>query len=400
MNLSNIDFSSQAFNADPFPVFTRLREQQAVMWVESGYRGLQGVWFVTRYAEAVALLKDSRVVVDQGSIDPGANGGKSVPVPLWIAHSMIRKDGLDHTRLRALVSGAFTAHFIEGLRPRIESLANALIDQMQQAGSADLVEDFAYPLPINVIALILGIPPADYQLVRDYSKNMSEILVSPTPSPEQRANLGHFGEYIAALVEAKRHDLGNDLISQLLQLPGDRLTTDELKGTVALLVFAGHETTSNLIGNGLLALFAHPAQFDRIRHDYRLIPAAIEELLRYCGPLISAPSRFAATDFEFGGQQIHKGDLINVLIASGDRDDAQFSQPDVLDVTRAIDKHLAFGQGIHYCLGAPLARLEGQIALESLLHRLPDLHLAVAPEAIQWRGNLVLRGPASIPIAF
>ena len=193
---------------------------------------------------------------------------------------------------------------------------------------------------------------------------------------------------------------GDDLISRLLQLPGDRLTLDELKGTVGLLIFAGHETTSNLIGNAMLTLFAHPDQFDRLKQDHGLIPAAVEEMLRFCGPVLAAPSRFAAADFEFAGQQIRKGDMITVLLASADRDSAQFSEPEALDVARTIDKHLAFGQGIHYCLGAPLARLEGQIALESLISRFPNIRLAVAPEAIQWRGNLVLRGPASIPVTF
>ena len=204
-------FRVRRFNADPFSIFARLRNEQAVIRVASHYQGERSLWFVTRYAEAVAILKDSHVVVDLDSIDPATKGvnGPGHPVsPLLIEQTMIRKDGMDHTRLRAIASNAFTPRFIEGLRPRIQAITNDLLDQMQAAGSVDLVEDFAYPLPINVISLILGVPSEDFHLVRTYSQNFSDLIGNANPSAAQYTNLMQFSEYIAALVENKREHPG------------------------------------------------------------------------------------------------------------------------------------------------------------------------------------------------
>jgi cytochrome P450 len=315
---------------------------------------------------------------------------------------MLSRDPPDHTRLRRLVSKAFTPRMVELLRPRVQAIADALLDAVADRGEMDLIDDYAFPLPITVIAEMLGVPPAD----RDQFRAWSDTLVAAVPpmpaGPEATEAAEGLRRYLEALFEERRRAPAEDLSTGLLQAEeaGDRLSKEELQGMMYLLLVAGYETTANLIGSGVLALLQHPDQLAALRGDPALLPSAVEELLRFCAPVATSTLRYAADDVALGGVVIPKGDMVLVVITAANRDPVRFPFPDALDITRADNKHLAFGHGIHYCLGAPLARLEGEIALGTLLRRMPDLRLSVAPGALTWRPSLVLRGLTKLPVVF
>jgi cytochrome P450 len=382
------------FIANPFPMLEMLRNNMPVFRYE--LPNGRAMWFITRFEDAIRALKDTRLSSDSYAMFGGKAGAKQSP--LGLESSMVFTDEPDHTRLRMLVSKGFTPRFIEGLRPRIEEIAKELLDQVEATGKRemDLVNDFAFPMPINVISEMLGVPPEDRDQIRAGSNALGD---STSTDPNRWQQISQFAAYVRQLIAKKRSHPADDLLSRLVKTDGDdQLTEQELIGMVSLLIFAGHETTSNLIGNGMLALLTQPAQFEKLKADPALIPGAVEELLRYCGPAISTGPRFALEDVEIGGQTIRKGDMVNVVIGSADRDSTQFTDPDELDVARKVERHLAFGHGIHYCLGAPLARLEGQIAFSALITRLPTLQLNVDPATLTWRGNSVIRGLASLPV--
>jgi cytochrome P450 len=318
-----------------------------------------------------------------------------------LGQSMIAVDEPDHRRLRGLVSKAFTPKYIQSLRPSIQKIADDLLDRVEDQGHMDLITDYAFPLPINVISDMLGVPSDGQDLIREWSE-----LFSGDGAARQDDNrlmiTQIFSDYLIQLIKEKRAHPQEDLISQLVQIEeaGDRLDENELISMMALLIFAGHETTSNLVGNGTLMLFDHPAQLQRLVADLSLVPAAVEEFLRFNGPVLSPAPRFAREDIELGGQQIRKGDMLLTVLGSANRDEKQFTQPEEMDIARSLNRHVAFGQGIHICLGAPLARLEGDIAFTTLLRRLPNLRLAIPRDAVTWRGNFSLHGINSLPVAF
>ncbi len=267
----------------------------------------------------------------------------------------------------------------------------------------DLIDDYAFPLPITVIAELLGVPAEDRNKFREWSN--AAVSGDTTQEYMEKVLLPHmqaFTGYLRAMFEEKRKNPKDDLISGLVRAEeaGDKLSEDELLGMVFLLLIAGHETTVNLIGNGMLALLQHPDQLQKLREDPSLIKPAIEELLRYDGPVESSTERFAREDIAIGGTVIPKGEMVMVVIASADHDPERFANPDELDLTRADNKHLAFGKGIHFCLGAPLARMEGQIAINTLLRRIPELRLADSPGSLTWRPGMVLRGLKGLPVEF
>jgi cytochrome P450 len=398
-------FFDGQFAANPFPMLAQMRAMGAIVEVPLPYSdGTHKAWMVTRMEEAVQVLKDRRFTVDRSAVfgDPyrqraeqqAANG------PGFLGNSMISVDEPDHRRLRGLVSKAFTPKYIASLRPSIQQIADELLDKVQDQGSMDLVNDYGYPLPINVISDMLGVPRKNREQIRAWSQT---VIGGGTGSREERrSNMWAFTNYIMQLVAEKRQHPQDDLISQLVQQEdeGDYLSEPELLSMVGLLIFAGHETTSNLIGIGTLMLLDHPDQLEKLKADLSLVPAAVEELLRYNGPVASPAPRFAVEDIELGGQHIGKGDLVLTVLASADRDETHFTKPDELDIARSLNRHIAFGQGIHVCLGAPLARLEGDIAFTTLLRRMPNLRLNVPRETISWRGSFNLRGLASLPVAF
>ena len=315
---------------------------------------------------------------------------------------MLNRDGDDHRRLRRLVTKAFTPRMVEQLRPRIQEIADELIDAVESRGSMDLSAEYAFPLPITVIAELLGVSNAD----QDRFKEWSDAIITPAIGPEAMERFfGQMGEFVAYLTDlfaARRADPQDDLVSALLAARDeeDALTEEEVFGTVVLLIVAGHETTVGLIGNAVVNLLSHPDQLELVRADASLIPAAIEEALRYEGPVERALNRWAATDVELGGQTIRKGELVIAIVNAADRDPDRFDDPDRLDVQREDSRHLAFGRGSHFCLGAPLARLEAAIALETLFRRLPGLRLAAERNELEWRPTPGFRRLETLPVAW
>ena len=379
--------------ADPHPVWRRLRSEDPV---HASPRG----WLVTRYRDATAVLRDHRF-----SASPThRRGGDLVPTGPRQPGTrlLVFLDPPDHTRLRGLVNKAFTPQVVRGLRPRVEALVGELLDQVEPRGRMELLGDLAYPLPVAVICELLGVPAADRRQFRAWSAAAARLLDGELPEDALAQGVeavagfvAYFGELLG---DRRRHPAG-DLLSALVaaEEAGDRLTLEELQATVVLLFVAGHETTVNLIGNGVLALLRHPDQLRRLRADPGLGRLAVEELLRFDGP-VTVTARFATVASEVGGQPIAAGEEVVVSLAAANRDPEVFAEPDRLDLGRADNHHLAFSAGMHYCLGASLARLEGEVALRALLGRLPRLRLA-GPEP-RWRDHLVLRGLDSLELAF
>jgi cytochrome P450 len=396
---------SDDFRADPYPIFAAMRENDPVLR-QLGIDGETMIWFVSRYEDVAAVLvDDERFVRDPRlALTPEELAEQPVPPPAMAAieNHMLNRDGDDHRRLRRLVTKAFTPKMVEQLRPRIQAIADELLDTTEAAGEGDLSAEYAFPLPIIVIAELLGVPPAD----RDRFRVWTDAIVTPALGPGELekffALMGEFVAYLGELFATRRAAPTDDLVSALLTArdEGDALSEEEVFGMVVLLIVAGHETTVGLVGNAVLNLLTHPDQLTLVRSDSALIPGCIEEVLRYEGPVERALNRWAAADVELGGHTIARGDLVIVVLGSADRDPSRFADPDVLDVTREDTRHLAFGRGSHYCLGAPLARLEAVIALETLLHRRPNLRLAAPREELVWRPTPGFRRLGALPVAW
>jgi cytochrome P450 len=396
---------TQSSREDPFSpaakhhahtFYAQLRAAQPVscLTLPSGRRR----WLIARYDEAERALLDPRLLKSVFSND-------LPPEVRPLTKHMLSSDPPAHTRLRALVRKAFSPRLVEQLRPRIQQIADELLDAVAPSGRMDLIDDYAFPLPIMVICELLGVPLTDRAQFRYWSNAIvsGEPLTTGEPVEAwRRSAVADFGDYVRALFERKRADPRNDLVSALIQVheEGDALSEDELLATVFLLIVAGHETTVNLIGNGMLALLSHPHQLRMLIGDPPLVASAVEELLRYTGPLETSTPRYASTEIELNGVTIPQGDQVVVVLASADRDDTRFACADQLDITRVDNRHLAFGKGIHFCLGASLARLEVQIAIATLLRRMPTLHCAVPLEQLQWRPSLLIRGLQSFPVLF
>jgi cytochrome P450 len=385
---------NRAFFADPHGIYRRLREEGPVR-PATPERGLR-VWLVTRYAEARELLADPRLSKDStralGLFPPGAAQAHASS----LAAHMLNSDPPDHTRLRKLVNRAFTARTVARLRPRIEEITDRLLDDVAAAGSVDLVQTFAFPLPITVICELLGVPDADSDRFREWTK---PFVAAASPEELQRAHEEMLA-YLVDLVAAKRREPADDLLSALVTVSdeGDRLSADEIVAMAFLLLVAGHETTVNLIVNSVLALLLHPDQLAVLRADRSLLPGAVEEFLRYEGPINIATVRFTTQPIQVGEVEIPANEFVMISLLSANRDGERFPDPDQLDITRSAGGHLAFGHGIHYCLGAPLARLEAEIALGRLLDRFPKLELDTDPDALEWRISTLIRGPQTMPV--
>jgi cytochrome P450 len=400
------------FKKNPYPLFEMLRTNQPVAQVNLA--GNRPAWLISRYQEAELVLKDQRFVKDAANaftleelasffpLRAASNDDEDRPRPFLFHRQMLNTDPPDHTRLRSLVNMAFTPRMVEQWRGRIQTITDELLDAVQEKGEMELIGDFAFPLPITVITEMLGIPVADRMQFRAWSNGVIESSGNPEAFVHMREHLHAFGEYLVKLINEKRAQTGDDLLSKLIRAEseGDKLSEEELVSMVFLLLVAGHETTVNLIGNGILALLQHPDQMELLKKDPSLITSAVEEFLRYQGPLLTATQRWAREDVELAGQHIKRGDYVVVLLASANRDGEEFAQADKLDITRKDNHHLAFGKGIHFCLGAPLARLEGQIAIGTLLRRMPDLRLAIDLDQLQWRPGALIMGLSKLPVAF
>jgi cytochrome P450 PksS len=312
---------------------------------------------------------------------------------------MLNQDGPDHTRLRTLVHKAFTPHLIEQLRSRVQSVCDELLEEFEARGHMELMGGYALPLPLTVIAELLGIPSGIRNRLHGLSRSTfsaSNMLGVLRSMPDQRLLISR----IRKLVAERRRDPRDDLITALVQAEeaGDKLSEPELVATIALLLVAGYETTVNLIGSGALTFIQHPEQRMLLEQNPALAPSAVEEMLRYTSPLDMASQRFAREDLTIDSVKISQGDLVVAVLGSANHDETQFVEPESFDIARQPNKHVAFGQGAHFCLGAPLARLEGQIALTTLFRRFPDLRLARPAESLRWRKSLIIRGLEELPV--
>jgi pimeloyl-[acyl-carrier protein] synthase len=385
------------FHADPYPFYHRLRS------IDPVYQTPMGFWVLTRYDDVVMVLRDSRFGRD-GFEQVLASVYGDDKEPGQLPRSMLFRDPPDHTRLRALVSKAFTPRVIEDMRTHIQDIVNRLLDRVQASEGMDVIADLAYPLPVTVICEMLGVPPQDREHIRQWSsdvaRSLDAIAMAADAEIVTRGKVARRAliEYFRRLLPERRKQPKDDLLSLLIaaEEQGDKLSEGELLATCVLLFIAGHETTVNLIGNGLLALLRHPEQLQRLKDDPVLIQSAVEELLRYDSP-VQRTARITNTEVEIDGRKIAKGSMVVAAIGAANRDPAHFSDPDRLDITRRDNRHVAFGFGMHFCLGAPLARVEGQIALGTLLRRKPSLAIA---GPLTWRESSTLRGLKTFPVAF
>ena len=390
-------YDDPAFVAEPFPFYRTQRDEGPVRRVAT-VRGIEA-WLVTRYSAGLAALSDPRFSSDlRDAADTRLLDLLPSAERESFLRSMIRVGPPDHTRLRRLVSKAFTARRVAALRPRVQEIADALVDAVRPAGRADLVADIALPLPVTVICELLGVPTAD----REGFQEWTDAILTQENFDRDRVDDAWrtMWAYLEWLLAAKRSRPGDDLLSALIVARDDEgsLEEDELVAMAFLLLVAGYITTVNLIAGGTATLLAHPQQLKLLRDDPRLLPGAVDELLRYDGPVNPGVVRFPTEDVEIAGVRIPRGDTVMIATAIADRDPSHFADPDRLDVTRTQNAHLAFGHGAHYCLGAPLARLEGEIALGTII-RLPDLALAVPFEELRWH-VASLRGPKAVPVTF
>lgn len=389
-------FLTGSFLGDPYPLYARLRETSPVFRLQSG------LLLVTRYADVDAVLRDRRFVHDMARSIAKRHGAHVLrnPILQWLTNVVLTIDPPEHTRVRRLAVGAFSAKRVAGLRGQVQAVVDRLIDAVEAERQMDVIADFAHRLPVIVICDLLGIPERDRAPFLEAPLDLARAF-DPTPMPKevrdaQNLKIERILAYFSALAERRRREPGDDLLSALVQAEeGNRGLSDaEVSNNAAFLFVAGHETTANLIGNGLWALHRNPAQLARLKADPDLMPRAVEELLRYESP-VQLTEREAAEEVVLAGRRIRKGETVVAVMGSANRDPAAFEDPDRLDIARAGPRNLAFGQGIHYCLGAQLARLEGGLALATLLRRLPGLEVEV--ETPRWRANANLRGLESLP---
>jgi cytochrome P450 len=384
-------------HADPYPMYAQLRERSPVL------QSFPGLWVLSRYRDIAPLFRDPRMSADRRNSSLYQAFIASLPDQHWIEEippSMLFLDPPDHTRLRKLANRAFTPRVVEAMRPRVEELVADLLDAAASDGHLDVVGDLGYPLPVTVICDMLAIPEADREQVRAWSLDLIYTLdpIVPQDKLERAERAAYaFRDYVQDLIVERRPRPGDDLLSRLIasEESGERLTDEDIVSTCVLLLIAGHETTSGLIGNGMLALLRHPDQMRRLREDPSLIRTAVEELLRYDGP-VQLTGRIARERLEVGGQEIQAGENVVFLSGSANHDPEVFPGPDRLDIGREPNHHLGFGGGIHFCLGAPLARLEAGIAIGALVRRFRDIELAA--DDVEWRDTITLRALRALPV--
>jgi cytochrome P450 len=386
---------------DPNPIYHRMRALDPVHWSEK-----YDAWLVTSYDAVAAGLNDLRLSSDRAKLLREMAGSDELePYFEFLSNRMVLTDPPKHTRLRGQVTRAFTPHTIEDLRPHIQQLVDGLLDAVEPRGQVDFIHDFAFPLPATVIMEMLGLPPDD----RDQLKHWSDDFLIFFGTHPRNISLAQYRQalettramsaYLRAAADRVRAG-SRDCLLKTLELAveqGDRLSEAELIATAQQLFVAGHETTTNLLANSVVALLRNPDQLQKLRDQPALIPVAVEEFLRYCGPA-QFTHRLATADVPLGGKTVRRGQFVFLFMGAANRDPAHFPDPDRLDVTRAPHKHVAFGVGHHFCVGAPLARLEAQVALATVLRRLPNLRLAA--DKLEYHENLNLHGPKSLPLVF
>ena len=395
-----------AFRVNPYPVYKRLLEEDPVHMTAFGVRAF------ARYADQLAILKDHRRWTSDEQKSPlfeaNREAARQALGPdadtLDLERPFLFRDPPDHTRLRGLVNKAFTPRVVEELRPRIQAIVDELLDAVAERGEMEVIEDLAYPLPVTVICEMLGVPVEDQELFKGWSRILvrsldPEVAVPPEEMRRRAQAIKAFNQYFRGLVAERRKKPSDDLLSALIAAEdeGSKLSENELLSTCSLILVAGHETTVNLVGNGVLQLLRHPDQLAKLRADPSLARSAVEEVLRF-DPPVQFNARLAAEDVEIAGVKVQKGEFVILLIGAANRDPAVFNDPDTFDITRNDTNHMGFGHGIHFCLGAPLARVEGEIALRALTQRCRNLRLLQDPPP--YKDMITLRGLAALPIAF
>ena len=385
--------------ANPYPLFERLRTEAPVHWDPYLH-----AWVVTRYADVVTVLHHFSANRTPSPEQFAAMGLAELgPLAQVMVKQMLFMDAPDHTRLRGLASTAFTPARVEALRSHIQEILNNLLEPLLPAGQLDVIADLAAPLPAIVTAEMMGLPISDANQLKDWSADFAEVLGNFQHNPDRASRtlkcVEEMTSYFRDAVQKMRTDPREGLINALLtaELDGDRLTEEEIIANCIVTMVGGQETTTNLIGNGVLTLLRHPDQLERLQNDLTLIPSAVEELLRYESPS-QHTARICREDTELGGQIIRKGQAVIAVMAAGNRDPERFPDPDRLDLGRTDNRHLAFGWASHFCFGAPLARIEGQLVFEALVRR--TANMVIAPGPIVWRDNLGLRGLTSLQVTF
>ncbi|SFJ64827.1 cytochrome P450 family protein [Thermoflavimicrobium dichotomicum] len=393
---------SPDFKEHAYEIYQELREKDPVHQITMPNGNI--AWIISRYHDAVSLLKDKRLQKNPRTVFSAEQYQQAFPFPemrLFIEH-MLNSDPPDHTRLRSLVQKAFTPRIIENLRPRIQEIADQLLESVEAQGHMDIIQDYAFPLPIILISELLGIPTEDRNQFRQWSNAVIYAFNQPERLKQVLPEIRAFHAYLQTFITKRRQNPQDDLTSELIraETENEKLSEKELYSMLFLLIIAGHETTVNLIGNSVFSLLQHPDQCEKLKKEPAFISLAVEEFLRYMSPVEFATNRWAIEDIQLHGKTIKKQDLVLISIASANRDPAKFTHPEKLDITREKNEHIAFGHGIHFCLGAPLARLEGQIAIQTLLQRIPAFELAVTRQELKWQSTFLMRGLQHLPIRF
>ncbi|MEK5247343.1 cytochrome P450 [Bacillus sp. FSL R9-9530] len=397
-----INLASAQFKEDAYEIYKESRKVQPILFVNQIEIGKE--WLITRYEDALPLLKDNRLKKDQANVFPQdtKNMHLSVDNSDHLTTHMLNSDPPNHSRLRSLVQKAFTPKMISQLDGRIQRIADDLISEIERKGTLNLVDDYSFPLPIIVISEMLGIPKEDQAKFRIWSHAVIASPETPEEIKETEKQLSEFITYLQYIVDVKRKNPKEDLVSALIlaENEGHKLSARELYSMIMLLIVAGHETTVNLITNTVLALLENPKQLQLLKENPELIDSAIEEGLRYYSPVEVTTARWAAEPFQIHDQTIQKGDMVIIALASANRDETVFENPEVFDIMRENNRHIAFGHGSHFCLGAPLARLEAKIAITALFKRMPSLQIKGEREKINWQGNYLMRSLEELPLSF
>ncbi|WP_420986125.1 cytochrome P450 family protein [Bacillus toyonensis] len=397
-----INLASAQFKEDAYEIYKESRKVQPILFVNQIEIGKE--WLITRYEDALPLLKDNRLKKDQANVFPQdtKNMYLSVDNSDHLTTHMLNSDPPNHSRLRSLVQKAFTPKMISQLDGRIQRIADDLISEIERKGTLNLVDDYSFPLPIIVISEMLGIPKEDQAKFRIWSHAVIASPETPEEIKETEKQLSEFITYLQYIVDVKRKNPKEDLVSALIlaENEGQKLSARELYSMIMLLIVAGHETTVNLITNTVLALLENPKQLQLLKDNPKLIDSAIEEGLRYYSPVEVTTARWAAEPFQIHDQTIQKGDMVIIALASANRDETVFENPEVFDIMRENNRHIAFGHGSHFCLGAPLARLEAKIAITTLFKRMPELQIKGDREDVKWQGNYLMRSLEELPLTF
>jgi cytochrome P450 len=387
---------SPRFKANPYPVYARLRRHAPVYRTKLTF-WLPAIWIITRYEDVVRVLKDPRFSKDYVQKYPW------IPPPIRsMFRNLLTLDPPDHTRLRSLVQTTFTPRLIEVLRDRVQRVCDDLLDRVVSSGTIDLIEAYALPVPLTVISDLLGVPVQDRRRFEPWTRRVAVASSSASLGEFLRALpvIARLSRYIRGLVALRRAAPRDDLITALVRAEesGDRLTEDEIVSMVSLLLLAGYETTVHLIASGALTLMQHPAEMVRMQERPELRGSAVDEILRYTSPVEFSTPRLTLEDVAVGQVTIPRGELVTVSLGAANHDESQFPDPETFDIAREPNRHVAFGMGSHFCLGAALARLEGEIALTTLFRRFPDLRLAVPQDSLRWRRSLAMRGMRELPV--